>query len=271
MAIRNKDLRGIECGDIQFSGRNLRESISMNDSVIAKAGVLGDLRALLASKGLSVEEVTQISDIPELVRQAEKPYLTPLSSPAFNDFTEKNVLWLVARRDGVPVYLGCARLEDLGTEAVGSFWRRVFARVYGDGQTEKISDVRENVDRSIGGRLVYFGDLYVSAAGRGDRAALRAFVALGHAAVSLKWDPDWTYCFVRERDALRGAALMYGFGQVMPRPFRWIDPPSPRTNSEWLAVLAKGELLPMISATRDALCDLDDKKREVQDVALVVS
>lgn len=112
--------------------------------------------------------------------------------------------------------------------------------------------------------MVYFGDLYVNPRGRGDRLTLRAFVALGHLAVSLKWEPDWTYCFVRERDALRGAAMLYGFCQIVPDPFTWIDPPSPRENSEWLALLPKVDLMSVVEAVRDAVCSSDNKERKVQ-------
>lgn len=210
---------------------------------VAVAGALGGLKACLAAEGFNVREVEDISTVPGLIERIGKPYLTPLSSPAHNDFTEGNSLWLVAEKDGDPVYLGCARLEDLGTESVSRYWTRVLQRAYASSPHDVvIQDIRPEIERSIGGRLVYFGDLYAKRSGRGARRALRAFIAIGHLAVALKWDPDWIYCFVREEDVMRGAAAMYGFAGLYANPFHWVAPPAPRENSEWLAVLPRAEI-----------------------------
>lgn len=220
---------------------------------VEAAGALAALSGSLMAEGYTVREVEDITTVPALIEQIGKPYLTPLSSPMHNDFTEGNSIWLVAERGGVPVYLGCARLEDLGRESVGLYWGRVLRRAYsGSSDGVVIDNIRPEVEKALGGRLVYFGDLYVKLQGRGSRKALRSFVAIGHLAVSLKWNPDWIYCFVREEDVLRGAAALYGFTSLYPNPFNWVAPPHPRSNSEWLAVLPRAELWPCVGVALEA-------------------
>ncbi|CUH87339.1 hypothetical protein PH5382_01265 [Phaeobacter sp. CECT 5382] len=241
------------------------------------AGALGALRANMMEDGFTIREVGDVSTIPSLIERIGKPYLTPISNPLHNDFTEGNSIWLVAEKDGEPVYLGCARLEDLGSESVSRYWSRVLSRAYSEGGRESvIENVRPEVDKALGGRIVYFGDLFVKLKGRGSRRALRSFVAIGHLAVSLKWNPDWIYCFVREADILRGAAILYGFTTLFPNPFHWVEPPFPRDNSEWLAALPRSEVWycaeAALSAARGGTGSQEGlksnhQKRKVQDEA----
>lgn len=214
-------------------------------SVVEKAKAIGRLSEFLGNDGIEVSEVEDFDQVASIIEASGKPYLTPVTSPMHNDFHHSNALWLVARRDGEPVFLGCARLEDIGPEPVGSYWSRVMRRVYGESSRDVIRSVRPEISSKVRGRLVYFGDLFVAVGGRGSRLNLRAFVALGHLAVSLKWEPDWTYCFIRERDLARGAQTLYGFPDAMPAPFTWIDAPEPRESSEWLALLSRDELMPV--------------------------
>lgn len=220
---------------------------------IEAAAALGALRASMVAEGYTVRQVEDVATIPELIERVGKPYLTPLSSPLHNDLTEGNSIWLVAEEGDEPVYLGCARLEDLGRESIASYWSRSLERAYPNREGEGvIENVRLEVDRAIGGRIVYFGDLFVKGHRRGSRKALRTFVAIGHLAVSLKWNPDWTYCFVREADVLRGAAALYGFTMLYPNPFSWVNPPYPRDNSEWLATLPRSEVWHCVEAALNA-------------------
>jgi|26BtaG_2_1085354.scaffolds.fasta_scaffold00748_12 hypothetical protein len=213
------------------------------------AAALGDLGAALHEQGYKVREVDDFGEVPDLIRRIGKPYLTPLSDPGHNDFTRANAIWLVAESGGEPAFLGCARLEDLGQEPVSRYWRRSLKRAYRPEEgMEIITSARPEVDRAISGRLVYFGDLFASKKHQSSKSifTLRSFISIGHLAAALKWDPDWIYCFVREQDLMRGAALRYCFSMHFPEPFSWIDPPAPRSNSEWLVALPRSELLPMV-------------------------
>ncbi|WP_238368259.1 hypothetical protein [Mesobacterium pallidum] len=229
-------------------------------TIVEKGLIMGRLGASLKSRGIDVREVVDFGEVSEIVRRAGKPYLTPFSSPDFNDFTSENVLWLVGEREGEPAFIGCARLEAIGAEHIESWWSRVFGRAYAPGQTPILNNVRPNVARELRGRIVYFGDLYVAPKMRGSREALRTFVALGHIAVSLKWDPDWTYCFLRERDILRGAAAIYGFTRNFGRPFDWLrDPPAPRQASERLVALPREDLMQVAELAAQAVGSHDEK------------
>lgn len=224
--------------------------------ILRDAVGIGYLWNNLANQGYEVEELTDMSAVHDAVEAAGKAYLTPFNSPAHNDFTQKSALWLVARKEGVPAFLGCARLEDLGSERLDQYWPRVFSRAYGDSANKGavIRNVGSDIATEMSGRLVYFGDLFVSPSVRGSRSALRSFVALGHLAVSLKWDPDWTYCFVRERDLMRGAAALYGFTRHFGAPFEWIEePPTPRSRSERLVGLPRRDLGWSVSAAVSAI------------------
>ena len=230
-------------------------------NTVELATAFGRLSGYLADQGFLVEELRDFGQVAGLVEQAGKPYLTPITSPSYNDFTEQTALWFVAKRDGEVAFLGGARLEDLGSETLDAYWPRVLARGYPrECGAAPIANVRPEVVRAVRGRLVYFGDLFAARSARGNRTALRAFVALGHLSVMLKWNPDWIYCFVREADVLRGAAALYGFNSIFPTPFEWIDPPAPRDKSEWLAALSGEEVLPSVLATIRAV-DRDIERR----------
>lgn len=217
-------------------------------SELEKGQMIGRCEAFLNGRGYRIEEITDYSRIEEIAADSRKAYLTPLVSPKTNDLTNGNCIWLAAWKGDVPVMLGGARLEDLGSESVSSFWPRSLERLYDRPRGELIESVCDGVAAVLRGRLAYFGDLHVSPEVRGSLASVRAFVTIGHLAVSLKWDPCFVYAFVRERDALRGASLRYGFLDAYPAPMRWIDPPRPRTNAEWCCVVSRAKLPVMARA-----------------------
>ncbi|AUQ99357.1 hypothetical protein PhaeoP88_01987 [Phaeobacter inhibens] len=233
---------------------------------VALAEAIGRLSCRLSDWGYVVKEVDDVSTVPGLVDLLGKSYLTPLSSPGHNDFTENNVIWLVAMKGDTPVFAGCARLEDIGRESISRYWSRTLKRAYGaNSDAPVIEKVRPEVEKKLFGRLVYFGDLYVNSSERGSRVALRSFVALGHLAVSLKWDPDWIYCFVREEDLARGAGVIYGFSTLLPEPFNWLSPPPPRSNSEWLALLPRDEIWSFAGASLRAALRSAGPRRDRSD------
>lgn len=230
---------------------------------------IGFLGEYLKSRGYVVEELNDFDAVQGIIERAEKPYLTPMSSPMHNDFTRDNVVWLVAWKDDSPAFLGCARYEGLAGEKLSDYWTRQFRRAYSSDGSPVINQFCERLDRLNPNRLAYFGDLYVSAMHRGSRLDIRAFVALGHLAVSLKWEPDLTYCFIRERDLLRGAGILYSFTDVISYPFRWIDPPHPRESSEHLAVLPRDEVMSITERVENAVRKFWVKEQETKNSAPV--
>jgi hypothetical protein len=210
----------------------------------------------LATANLTVREVVDPSEIERVISLVGKPYLTPVMNPENNDFTVKNAFWLIAEIDGKPAMIGGARLDDLGGEAISSYWRRSLRRQYrglGDADVSGFSDIMQ---RDVSGRVAYFGDLFVvsgSGISRRQQLNLRWFTAIGHALTALKWSPDWTYAFIREVDVMRGAAPSYGFSRVVPAPQVWgAEPPEPRSNAEWCALLPRSDLPGMLAAVKGA-------------------
>lgn len=207
----------------------------------------------LAEDGLRIRELECGPEVENLVSGVGKPYLTPVMSPRSNDFTKKNAFWLVCEDSSGPKMIGGARLDDLGDEDLTKFWQRSLARQYGAEANNFVEATSELISRDVSGRIAYFGDLYVvqgSAISRRSRERLRWFTAIGHALTLLKWQPNWTYAFLREEDILRGAAASYGFARVVPAPQHWIDPPSPRSNTEWCALSSRKEVVGMIKAAK---------------------
>ncbi len=229
-------------------------------NILQKADAVGQLRGFLAERAISVEIIQDYSRVCALIDAAGKEYLTPFSSPDHNDFTDQNCIWLCGFDADGPVMLGAARLEDLGGEKLDSYWPRIFKRAYPDGSTARIGSISPVISDVVGGRLVYFGDLFVAKRLRGARGNLQAFTAIGHLLCSLKWEPEWIYCFLRNRDAARGAGLTYGFSWIERAPYRWLgEPPAGRSNDECAAFLSRRSLPATIDAVlndviRDGSC-----------------
>lgn len=202
----------------------------------------------LSSRGITVRESVAYDEMAQIVARAEKPYLTAYNSPAWNDFSEGNCTWTVGFMDDEPVVFGVARLEDLGREALSSYWARVYNRLYPRDVGHCIASVAPDVDRALTGRLAYFGDLFVSPKVRRLQYARMAFVGLGHLCVSMKWSPDVSYCMVTQRHAMRGAHLAYGFNNLLQSAVTWVDSPPQRSDSDCLAYIPKSELRGAISA-----------------------
>lgn len=217
--------------------------------ILQKADAVGQLRAFLAERGISVEIILDYSRVSALIEEAGKDYLTPFSSPDHNDFTDQNCIWLCGFDEAGPVMLGAARLEDLGGEGLETYWPRIFKRAYPDGGSARIGSISPAISSVVGGRLVYFGDLFVAKRMRSMRGKLQAFTAIGHLLCSLKWEPEWIYCFLRSRDAARGAGYAYGFNWIERRPYRWLaQPPMGRSNDECAAFLSRRSMPAMVEA-----------------------
>ena len=213
----------------------------------------GRLIGYFEALGYSVREVTDLGRVRSMIEDADKPYLSSFGNPGFNDFSEGNCLWLIIADGEVPAYMGCARLEEVGDEPIERYWSRVFVRHHGEGGS--FQSVGGNIERFLTGRLAYFGDLFVEKQHRGSRVGLQAFLALAHLSVSLKWNPDWTYCFIREQHILRGSAALYGFTRQVPNPIKWVSkPPLPRTESDWLVALPRQDLLSSVQRVVGTVC-----------------
>ena len=117
--------------------------------------------------------------------------------------------------------------------SVSEFWRQNARRHYATADNPRPLRVNPLVDLKIGGKVAYFGDLLCKS-GSGSLKALEYFVCAGQMLASLKWNPDFTYAWLRERDVKRGAHTRYGFATRVPNAQIWEDPKWPRSNPEEL-------------------------------------
>lgn len=195
----------------------------------------------LASKcedllGLRVRQVYDSAEIKSALEDISKPYLSPLLDPDHNDFTPANSFWVVADGDNGPEMVVGVRLDDLSSMDVVSFWTRFLGRAFGDPPIPINSGFPLDV---LTGRVAYMGDL-LSNGGRGvskvGRQRVRLFTAILHHLVQLEFQPDSSYCFVRDADAVRGTPFNYGFTELHPFMYEWKSPPVPAGSPGMVAV-----------------------------------
>lgn len=192
--------------------------------------------------GLVVHVEQDFETVPKIIETIGKPYLTPKMSPFYNDFTGENCFWLLLKKDDQVVAAAGARLDDLGTGSITEYWRRTMRRHYGQGETEMVTQIAPPLEQDLKGRLVYFGDLYFSRSAGRSLKTVRRFVLIGHMISALKWNPDWTYAFLREDDVRRGGNFHYGFNRYIPDAQFWLDPPAPRENTEYCVMINRRDL-----------------------------
>ena len=207
-----------------------------------KAELIAICREKLLLDGLVVQVEQDFEIVPKIVEAIGKPYLTPKMSPFFNDFTGSNCFWLLLKKDGDVVAAAGARLDDLGDGSITEYWRRTMRRHYGQGVNEVVTTVAAPLEQDLRGRLAYFGDLYFSKAAGRSLKTVRRFVLIGHMIAALKWNPDWTYAFLREDDVRRGGCYHYGFNRYIPDAQFWLDPPAPRENTEYCVMINRRDL-----------------------------
>ena len=197
----------------------------------------------LNSKGYDLTVLDDPTDIPKIIAEMGKPYLTPKLSPKFNDYTSEDTFWLLLSNGEETIGAAGCRFEDLGTRKISDHWKRSLKRQYGEGEREVIEWVSPQVDEALQGKLVYYGDLFFTPEAGRSRRILRLFVLIGHLWTFLKWDPSSIYAFVREKDLSRGANFYYNFPRFIPSPQRWVKPaPEPREDSEYVVMLARSDL-----------------------------
>jgi len=184
----------------------------------------------LEQQGMTLRTVVDFDEIPEVVGLSGKSYLTPILDPRQNDFSAENSFWLIAEKDGVPVIVGGARVDDVGGNG-GAFVKRLFNRTYGEGT---ITAVDARVGDQIRGRAAYFGDLFSSAAGRLGRRNVRYFLAVANYIAVTHYQVDCVYSFMRGADVQRGSADVNGFMGRNLAPLEWGVKPQGRGDAEQL-------------------------------------
>jgi hypothetical protein len=183
----------------------------------------------LAEMGIETRYGTNFDLLEELLPIDDKTKLTPHFSTALNTYTEANAFWLGGfDSDGQLVALNASRLDDLGQETqrdyIGRYWRRCYPAEHGE--QAQISENQPRFWRQMGGRVAYFGDFHLKKAGYQGRGLPKIFAPLCVLLAAQKWNPDWYYCWVRERDWAMRYPMGYGFARTYFPGLRWKVPPA---------------------------------------------
>ncbi|WP_378212974.1 hypothetical protein U5922_016655 [Aquicoccus sp. G2-2] len=178
--------------------------------------------------------------IPDKVQAFGKPFQSPPFANLRNDFTRGAAFWSFLTRDGERVGGLAAQYRDLRDEKLDAYLTRTARGQYGGGQ-RAVDWVAEPVGEMIGGRVVYFGELYFSDKARGSRVVLSAFARLSMILAAMSWpDYDWMYAFVPREQAR--FADYYGFTYRLPAAMKWTQPaPRGRGDSHMLLAIAAAD------------------------------
>ena len=197
-------------------------------------------RSTLRSRGVRIDVITDFRMIGDIVDALSKPYLTPDLAPLSNDFTPGNCLWVTAHKDGDLVgAVGC-RHDDLRHMPLSEFWRNSFARHHRTEELPVPVTVNPRIDQLIWGKVVYMGDLIYQS---GSFIDLTNFALATQMLCALKWDPDFSYAFLKRKSGRIETRAHYGFMRTALNTHRWHDPKYPRSNVELCAYSAREDLL----------------------------
>ena len=191
-----------------------------NDLLIQSAKILKALN----DQGFDCLAEDDFDSIPDKVFATGKPFQSPLFSIQRNDFTRGDAFWVFLMKDGQRVGGLAAQFYDLRGERLDHYIARTAKGQYGGGQ-RAVEWVAPPIGDMIGGRMIYFGELFFSDKARGSRKVLTAFARLSMILSVMSWPHyDWMYAFIPREQAR--FADMYGFTYRLPRAMKW-TPPEP--------------------------------------------
>jgi len=197
----------------------------------------------LVQKDCEVEMITDFRRAEELTEAMGKDSQTAKLSSKFNDFTEESGFWLFMKQRGEYVTAVATRYDNVGRESMGDYMIRTMRRHYPHDSGETLLEFTDALPPGFHGRLAYIGELFVHPEHRGSRQKLRYFMFLLHTCIATKWQVDWTYAMMRDRDVRAGFSTSYGFSIQLPGVAKWADPPPPgRGDAEWLVALSEPHL-----------------------------
>lgn len=213
--------------------------------------------------GMTVRQVFDPVEMRGILRVMDKGYLSPLLDPEKNDFTPASGFWLVAEDADGPQMAGGVRFDDLGGMDVSEFWARMLHRAFGEAPRLEVNGF---LTRTVNGRTAYFGDLLSRGrVGLGSKGALklRLFTGIGHYLTHQEFKPDVVYCFVTDKDAMRGAPAAYGFLELVPFLHKWDSAPYPGGRCpEWVACTRQEQLGALLGSLERLTGELAHKKSE---------
>lgn len=169
-----------------------------------------------------------------------KPENYPMISPEWHDFASGDAVGLLLKNEGNVVGGVAARFLNLGSDSLAEHWHQSYRRLY-PGSVDPVES-RVSAAKTMRGRLVYEGELYLHPDWRGARVNLPAVSHYMHVLCALKWKPDWIYAFMRIEGL--GCAPWYGWTHQHLAAQRWLRGVERRSDKECL-----------VSVTYDELCE----------------
>ena len=202
----------------------------------------------------------ELERVREWVRQSQ---VTPFFRPAFNAFTPETAFWVSGMDEsGEVIYLHAFRLDIVDRDFSQWFLNWMFGLRARTGdrlelETDQLPTSKRL--RSLRGRLVYQGELWVShkAPRKFASAVLNLLPRFSMLLAYMHFRPDAIWAIVDDRGASTGGVLRAGNPHVQPDYVRWKLDGMPsdveskkgaaRDPSEWLSTVEREELEGMIN------------------------
>ena len=200
----------------------------------------------LEARGLSVHLVSNPDSAKKLLDSTGRTFSTLPLDPDRVAFTRSNAVWMFAiRKNGAKkeVYMGCGvRLDDIRDEPFDEYYRRTSKPTYGE-------PTRASIERfpsaPLQGKIAYWGDLIsppIKDKSLSSVVALRMFCFYGQHRIFTDYGADCSYCFMLDRQYIRGAPQAYGFLSSLPFVWDWRNCPFPGGKPDWVSYTQKNEI-----------------------------
>ena len=193
--------------------------------------------AKLKEFGCDVIATDDFAEVEALVKQTGKPLRSPMFDLQRNDFTQGRAFWFFLVRDGEVVGGLAAKNIPLGHEDFQDYIKRVSGPQFG--VADPLDYVAAPIRSRLNGELIYFGELYFAANGRGRRSILREYSRMAVVLAAMTWPGfDWVYATIPYEQ--RSLQDVYGFPLITHGAFRWHDPvPYLHKNSHAMIYMSK--------------------------------
>ncbi|MBG6178321.1 hypothetical protein IWQ55_006179 [Labrenzia sp. EL_208] len=221
---------------------NLVEPLLLSD-------LISDHKRRISDMGIKVRSSSSFEALEDLLPLDQKSALSEHFRTALNTYTEATGFWLGGfDKSGRMVALCAARLDDLGDENMENYLRRYWHRCYPAAcdQRALLAEKQPRFWRNITGRVGYYGDFFLKREGIQGRGLPKLFAPLCVLLGILKWNPDWHYCWVNQRDWSMRYPLAYGFARTYSNGLRWDMPPATIRSDLVAAVNSRSDALDWI-------------------------
>ena len=198
----------------------------------------------IRASGLRLKQSADFALFEDTIRATEDRYLMEDFSTKFFDLHGKSAFWIGAwDRDGEPVSVQAAKVEDLQDRSLGQHWQQQQRRLFVDPYPGTELGLDHAHDAFfIRGLIVYHGNLWLRRDARGQGLA-EDLTQLGFLISLLKWSPDYLYGLMAARNALKGFGLRVGYRRFVPRGTHWVSAPGHIRADDWLVYSTRNDLV----------------------------